>query len=711
MLAPTHWTKFVWATKSLRSARSSRYGPRGVRGRRPPPGSTRPAGGEGGRGRPTSRRSRSGKAGVPGGVHRRRILAPVPRSAAGCASGRAVSAELEPPDRARSGGRRPPDAGPRTSRSRRSPPWSPARSRSASGRGGASAGRVVGVGGRERPEVGRRGVAIVIETKRPDGAARSDERGDSGGGVAASSRARLRGAGNPTGTRSWTSSPRAAAARPVGARRPRREEQHSGGRPCRRAGGTERRLGHRRGVRVDADDERGRLAPGARQRRLDRRRCRGRRRPGRRAAIRVGELADVHLVDSPADDAAHGRESTLPRCQRRRRPTPIGPYERRRPRVRPWDPRALDVAARVIAIVRPARPDLHDRAHREHGGPGPAGQGDHRPRDRGRSGRDPGDHRGDARARVRAAAGPGPVAADPADARRLGRRTTASSTGSTSTSTRAAIGDLAKDLRFRDALRADPALRRRATPDQGRRSSDRAGGPVDGGQLPGREGRLDPRRVRPARDRSGRPTSGRPDRRGRACPSDPHRQEERHDRCDHDPNERRVGIVVGSRSDIAAAERAMAVLDELEVDSEIRVISAHRAPDLLARFIAGAEARGIRRLHRDRRARRASAGRRRVADDAARDRRPDGRRRVGRARRTARDRPDAEGRAGRDGRRRQRRERGAARRGDPGGRRPGAARASRGAARRPRPPRSPPTRRTRGSERSPGAAVVACAPP
>jgi phosphoribosylaminoimidazole carboxylase PurE protein len=56
----------------------------------------------------------------------------------------------------------------------------------------------------------------------------------------------------------------------------------------------------------------------------------------------------------------------------------------------------------------------------------------------------------------------------------------------------------------------------------------------------------------------------------------------------------RVGIVVGSRSDIGAAERAMAVLDELGVDSEIRVISAHRAPDLLGRFIAGAEGRGIR---------------------------------------------------------------------------------------------------------------------
>jgi phosphoribosylaminoimidazole carboxylase PurE protein len=54
-----------------------------------------------------------------------------------------------------------------------------------------------------------------------------------------------------------------------------------------------------------------------------------------------------------------------------------------------------------------------------------------------------------------------------------------------------------------------------------------------------------------------------------------------------------VGIIVGSRSDIEVAQRAAAVLDELEVESEIRVISAHRAPDLLARFVAGAAERGI----------------------------------------------------------------------------------------------------------------------
>jgi phosphoribosylaminoimidazole carboxylase PurE protein len=54
-----------------------------------------------------------------------------------------------------------------------------------------------------------------------------------------------------------------------------------------------------------------------------------------------------------------------------------------------------------------------------------------------------------------------------------------------------------------------------------------------------------------------------------------------------------VGIVVGSRSDIEVAQRAAAVLDELGVEAEVRVISAHRAPALLARYVAGAPERGI----------------------------------------------------------------------------------------------------------------------
>jgi phosphoribosylaminoimidazole carboxylase PurE protein len=55
----------------------------------------------------------------------------------------------------------------------------------------------------------------------------------------------------------------------------------------------------------------------------------------------------------------------------------------------------------------------------------------------------------------------------------------------------------------------------------------------------------------------------------------------------------RVGIVVGSRSDIAAAEKAATVLNELGVECETRVISAHRAPELLARWIGSFDDRGI----------------------------------------------------------------------------------------------------------------------
>ena len=159
-----------------------------------------------------------------------------------------------------------------------------------------------------------------------------------------------------------------------------------------------------------------------------------------------------------------------------------------------------------------------------------------------------------------------------------------------------------------------------------------------------------------------------------------------------------VGIIVGSRSDIEVAQRAAAVLDELGVEAEIRVISAHRAPDLLGRFVAERAGAGDRRVHRDRRARRAPPGRRGVADDAAGDRRRDARRRRGRARRAARDRPDAEGRAGRGRRGRQRRERRAARGADPRGRRTRRWGAGWWSGGRPRRRRSPTTRRTRGSE-------------
>jgi 5-(carboxyamino)imidazole ribonucleotide mutase len=56
----------------------------------------------------------------------------------------------------------------------------------------------------------------------------------------------------------------------------------------------------------------------------------------------------------------------------------------------------------------------------------------------------------------------------------------------------------------------------------------------------------------------------------------------------------RVGIVCGSRSDFPVMEKDVKMLGQLDVPCELHAISAHRAPDLLFRFVAGAEASGIR---------------------------------------------------------------------------------------------------------------------
>ena len=55
-----------------------------------------------------------------------------------------------------------------------------------------------------------------------------------------------------------------------------------------------------------------------------------------------------------------------------------------------------------------------------------------------------------------------------------------------------------------------------------------------------------------------------------------------------------VGVVGGSRSDFPVLEDAVAVLAELDVPAELRVVSAHRTPDHLFRYAEEAAARGIR---------------------------------------------------------------------------------------------------------------------
>jgi 5-(carboxyamino)imidazole ribonucleotide mutase len=54
-----------------------------------------------------------------------------------------------------------------------------------------------------------------------------------------------------------------------------------------------------------------------------------------------------------------------------------------------------------------------------------------------------------------------------------------------------------------------------------------------------------------------------------------------------------VGIVMGSRSDWETLSAAAETLDSVGVPYEVRVVSAHRTPDLLFEYASTAESRGI----------------------------------------------------------------------------------------------------------------------
>ncbi len=57
-----------------------------------------------------------------------------------------------------------------------------------------------------------------------------------------------------------------------------------------------------------------------------------------------------------------------------------------------------------------------------------------------------------------------------------------------------------------------------------------------------------------------------------------------------------VGIVMGSTSDLETMRNAATMLQELGVPFEIKVVSAHRTPDLMFRYAEGAKGRGLRAI-------------------------------------------------------------------------------------------------------------------
>ncbi|HEV1997474.1 MAG TPA: 5-(carboxyamino)imidazole ribonucleotide mutase [Candidatus Dormibacteraeota bacterium] len=55
-----------------------------------------------------------------------------------------------------------------------------------------------------------------------------------------------------------------------------------------------------------------------------------------------------------------------------------------------------------------------------------------------------------------------------------------------------------------------------------------------------------------------------------------------------------VGIVVGSKSDLPVIQKCADTLTEMGIESEIKVLSAHRTPELTAEWARGLRDRGIK---------------------------------------------------------------------------------------------------------------------
>ncbi len=54
-----------------------------------------------------------------------------------------------------------------------------------------------------------------------------------------------------------------------------------------------------------------------------------------------------------------------------------------------------------------------------------------------------------------------------------------------------------------------------------------------------------------------------------------------------------VGILMGSKSDMPVMDKARDILDELGIGNEVKVMSAHRQPEMVRAYAGGAQDRGL----------------------------------------------------------------------------------------------------------------------
>lgn len=59
------------------------------------------------------------------------------------------------------------------------------------------------------------------------------------------------------------------------------------------------------------------------------------------------------------------------------------------------------------------------------------------------------------------------------------------------------------------------------------------------------------------------------------------------------PSHPLVGVIMGSKSDWETMQHAAGTLEQLGVPHEVRVVSAHRTPDLLFEYATSAQSRGL----------------------------------------------------------------------------------------------------------------------
>jgi GrpB-like predicted nucleotidyltransferase (UPF0157 family) len=135
---------------------------------------------------------------------------------------------------------------------------------------------------------------------------------------------------------------------------------------------------------------------------------------------------------------------------------PIGPYDRGPVSVRPWNPRVVEVAARVVALIEARRPDLHVEHIGSTAVPGLAGKGIV---DLGTEA-DPADIPAitDAMYELGFGPQPGPDAWPPTRPMHVGSYRLDGEDFLIHFHVHPRGGDLHRDVSFRDALRADPGL-------------------------------------------------------------------------------------------------------------------------------------------------------------------------------------------------------------------------------------------------------------